>query len=102
MKYVVLDSFKADYKRRSPSEQVLFRAALRVFVDAGDRYAVDPASAWPTSLRVKGVENAPGVLEMTWNFSGPDGRATFAWIQVEGQLVVCWRRVGGHGIFKKP
>jgi len=102
VKDVVLDTFKADYKRLSPSEQVLFRVALRVFVEACDRYAVNPSSAWPTSLRVKGVENAPGVLEMTWSLSGPDGRATFAWIQVEGQLAVCWRRVGGHGIFERP
>ena len=102
MKYVVLDSFKADYKRLSPSEQVLFKAALRVFIEACERYVVDPSSAWPASLRVKGVENAPGVLEMTWSFSGPDGRATFAWIQVDGQLAVRWRRVGGHEIFSNP
>ena len=102
MKYAVLAAFKADYKRLSPSEQVLFKSALRVFIEARDRYAVDPSSAWPASLRVKGVENAPGVLEMTWSFSGPDGRATFAWIQVEGELAVRWRRVSGHGIFKKP
>ena len=102
MKYAVLDSFKADYKRLSTSEQDLFRTALRDFIEACDRYAIDPSTAWPASLRVKGVENAPGVLEMTWSFSGPDGRATFEWIQIDGQLAVRWRRLGGHAIFKNP
>ena len=102
MKYVVLDSFKADYKRLSPSEQVRFKAVLRVFIEACERYAADPSSAWPASLRVKGVENAPGVMEMTWSFSGPDGRATFAWIQIGGQLSVRLRRIGGHEISSKP
>jgi hypothetical protein len=102
VKYAVLDSFKADYKRLSASEQDLFREALVDFIEACDRYAVDPSSAWPAALRVKDVENAPGVLEMTWSFSGPDGRATFEWIRSEGQLAVRWRRIGGHAIFKRP
>ncbi len=102
MKYAVLDSFKADYKRRSASEQDLFKKALGDFIEACDRYAIDPSIAWPASLRVKDVENAPGVLEMTWSFSGPDGRATFEWIQIEGQLAVRWRRVGGHAILQMP
>jgi hypothetical protein len=102
LKYAVLDSFKADYRRLSPSEQDLFKKALRDFIDACDRHALDPSTAWPASLRVKDVENAPGVLEMTWSFSGPDGRATFEWIQIDGQLAVRWRRIGGHAIFKRP
>ena len=90
MKYVVLDSFKADYKRLSAGEQALFRKALQDFVAACARFAVDPSMAWPASLRVKDVENAPGILEMTWSFSGPDGRATFEWVQISGQLAVRW------------
>jgi hypothetical protein len=102
VKYAVLESFMADYKRLSASEQDLFKKALRAFIEACDRYAVDSSTAWPASLRVKDVENAPGVLEMTWSFSGPDGRATFEWIQIDGQLAVRWRRLGGHAIFKNP
>lgn len=102
MKFAVLDSFKADYKRLSASERVLFKQVLRDFIEACDRYAAEPSTAWPASLRVKDVENAPGVLEMTWSFSGPDGRATFEWIQIDGQLAVRWRRIGGHAIFKRP
>ena len=102
MKYVVLDSFKADYKRLSQGEQALFKAALPGFVAACDRYAADPSAAWPASLRVKAVENAPGIFEMTWSFSGPDGRATFEWVDIGGQLAVRWRRIGAHAVLKKP
>ena len=102
MKYVVIDSFRADYKRLSPNEQTTFKTALKDFVAACDRYAADPSVAWPASLRVKDVENAPGILEMTWSFSGPDGRATFEWVQIDGQLGLRWRRIGSHGIFANP
>ncbi|MGD0122927.1 MAG: hypothetical protein ABSC46_10250 [Candidatus Limnocylindrales bacterium] len=102
MKYAVIDSFKADYKRLSRDEQALFQSALKVFVPACDRYAADPSAAWPASLRVKDVENAPGIMEMTWSFSGPDGRATFEWVQIDGRLGLRWRRIGGHAIFKNP
>jgi hypothetical protein len=102
LKYVVVDSFKADYKRLSRDERALFLSALGVFAPACDRFAADPSAAWPASLRVKKVENAPGIMEMTWSFSGPDGRATFEWVQIDGRLGLRWRRIGGHGIFKNP
>ena len=101
MKYVVLDSFRADYRRLPDAERALFRAVLSDFNAACDRYAADPSMPWPASLRVKSVENAPGVWEMTWSFSGPDGRATFEWVQFEGEPAVRWRRIGGHAIFRK-
>lgn len=102
MKFEVTDSFRADRKRLSKSEQRLVAEALQTFVAACDRFAVDPTVAWPASLRVKGVEGAPGIMEMTWNFAGPDGRATFEWIQIDGELAVRWRRIGNHTIFTKP
>ncbi len=102
MKYVVLDSFKADYRRLSPSDQAIFKATLPDFVAACDRYAVDPAARWPASLRVKPIQSAPGLWEMTWSFAGPDGRATFEWVRVDGEIAVRWRRIGGHEVFKSP
>ena len=102
MKYVVLDSFRADYGRLSKSEQALFKKALPDFVAACERFAVDSSVAWPASLRVKAIQSAPGIMEMTWSFSGPDGRATFEWVQVDGQLAIRWRRVGGHAILRDP
>ena len=102
MKFVVLDAFKADYRRLSSTDRGTFKKALREFVAACDRYADDRAVAWPASLRVKKVESAPGIWEMTWSFAGPDGRATFEWVEVDGALAVRWRRIGDHRIFRKP
>jgi hypothetical protein len=51
---------------------------------------------------VKSVQGAQGVWEMTWSFAGPDGRATFEWITIDGEPAVRWRRVGGHAIFTDP
>ena len=99
---MVLASFEADYRRLPPSEQARFKAALRTFVLACDRFVVDPAMAWPASLRVKAVESAPGIWEMTWSFSGPDGRVTFEWVQIDGTLGVRCRRIGGHATFRRP
>jgi hypothetical protein len=51
---------------------------------------------------VKDVEGAPGIWEMTWSFAGPDGRATFEWIEIRGEPGIRWRRIGGHAIFGAP
>ena len=51
---------------------------------------------------MKPVEGAPGIFEMTWSFKGPDGRATFEWIQIDGTFGVRWRRIGDHSIFRRP
>ena len=93
MKFEVTDAFRGDRKRLYESERRLVGEVIPTFVAACDRYAADPNTAWPASLRVKDVERAPGVLEMTWSFSGPDGRATFEWVQMDGQLAVRWRRI---------
>jgi hypothetical protein len=102
VKFEVTDAFRTDRKRLSTSERRLLADVLPRFVDACDRHAADPTVAWAASLRVKAVEGAPGVFEMTWSFSGPDGRATFEWIHIDGELAVRWRRIGGHGIFEDP
>ena len=63
---------------------------------------MDPTAKWPASLRVRSVQRAPGIWEMTWSFSGPDGRATFEWIVIDGEPGIRWRRIGGHAIFGSP
>ena len=88
----------------------MFRESVAVFSDACDRVQADPSQAWPSSLRVKSVRSAPGVFEMTWSFSGPDGRATWEWCTISSmengvevnRPAVRWRRVGNDAIFKKP
>lgn len=108
MRFERTDPFKADYKALSERERQMFREAVRLFSTACDRFIETRDSAsWPASLRVKAVVNAPGIFEMTWSFSGPDGRATWEWItvvDVDGKRVpaVRWRRLGSHRIFRDP
>ncbi len=103
MKWQSTPAFDADLARLSPGELKLFREAVRTtFVSAAERRSRDPSSRWPAKLRVKKVAAATGIWEMTWSFSGPDGRATFEWISIEGEPAIRWRRVGGHEIFRNP
>jgi hypothetical protein len=102
VKFELTASFLADRNRLSAEELEIVRKNLPDFVAACERLAVDPSAKWPASLRVKDVENAPGILEVTFNFAGPDIRATFEWVQIEGELGVRWRRIGGHRNFSKP
>lgn len=103
MKFETTPAFDLDYRRLKSEHQVAFRLVVKdKFAPACDAYAAAPASVWPASLRVKSVRNAPGVLEMTWSFASPDGRATFEFLTVDGQLRCRWRRVGDHDVFKRP
>jgi hypothetical protein len=103
VKYRRTEHFKRDYRRLNTAEQDEFkRVVLEHFVPAAERYVADPGTAWPAALRVKGVKGAPGVWEMTWSFTDPDGRATFEWIEIDGETGILWRRVGSHSIFGDP
>jgi hypothetical protein len=103
LKWETTPAFDADLRRLSQPESKAFRQMVRdEFVPAAERRAVNAASRWPTKLRVKGVKAAPGIWEFTWSFAGPDGRATFEWIKIDGEPAIRWRRVGGHEIFRNP
>lgn len=103
MKYQTTPAFDGDVRRLSQEERKLFLDVVRAkFVPAAERRAADPSAAWPRSLRVKAVKAAPGILELTWSFAGPDGRATFEWVTIDGEPAIRWRRVGGHEIFGRP
>jgi hypothetical protein len=102
VKFELTASFLADRKRLTREELDVVGAKLPDFVAACGRYAADPSTRWPDSLRVKAVENAQGIFEMTFNFSGPDLRATFEWVRINGELGARWRRIGGHTVFKRP
>jgi hypothetical protein len=95
--------FEADLRRLSSSEFRLFRQLVQEkFAPACERRRQNPSARWPAILRVKSVQGRPGVWEMTWSFSGPDGRATFEWLTIDGESRIRWRRVGGHDIFRAP
>lgn len=103
MKYEVAPAFDGDWGRLTASERSRFRHVVTDdFHPACERRRIDPAEAWPGALRVRRVEGATGVWEMTWSFAGPDGRATFEWVEIDGEPAVRWRRIGGHAIFGEP
>ena len=103
MKFETTPAFDADYRRLAAEHATTFREIVRQkFAPACDAFARDPSTPWPRSLRLKSVRGAPGVLEMTWSFASPDGRATFELITVDGELRCRWRRVGDHQVFKDP
>lgn len=103
MRFETTPAFDGDYRRLRPEHRTAFRAVIKEkFGPACDAYAADASTPWPPSLRVKSVRNAAGILEMTWSFASPDGRATFELITVDDELHCRWRRVGGHTVFKSP
>jgi hypothetical protein len=103
VKFETTPAFDGDIKRLKAEHRATFVQVLREeFIPACDAYAADPSAAWPRALRVKAVRGAAGVLEMTWSFASPDGRATFELITVEGELRCRWRRVGDHDVFDSP
>ena len=108
MRFERTEHFNADYRRLSKANQELFRRAAREFNDACDVFIdSNDRSSWPAPLRVKPIVNAPGIFEMTWSFSGPDGRATWEWTTVPDSggsehPAVRWRRLCDHKIFRNP
>jgi hypothetical protein len=94
--YARTQRFRRDYERLRPEQRRAFRKAVRAFV--ADLQAGRP---FRPGLRVKRVEGAPGIFEMTW---APDGRATFQYGEPlrEGEPHVIWRRVGTHAVFGDP
>lgn len=103
MKFETTPAFDSDVRRLKPERLAEFRkVVLEKFAPACDALAVDPSTPWPRSLRVKSVRSTSGILEMTWSFASPDGRATFELVTVDGELRVRWRRVGDHDVFKSP
>jgi hypothetical protein len=95
------DQFQRDYDRHTAEERKLFREAVTRFVEDLSK---EPTPRFRRGLRVKPMQNAPGIFEMTWETS--DGRATFEFGEVgqvlPGELQVIWRRIGGHAVFGNP
>jgi hypothetical protein len=101
MRYQRAAAFEADFRRLPKREQARFRkVAIEDFSPACDTFRADPSLGFPDRLRVKPVVGAPGLFEMTWSFSGPGGRATFEWIDLDGEPAIRWRRIGGHRILQ--
>ena len=94
--YAWLARFRADFERLSPAQQAAFLVAVRQFVED-----LQAGQGFRKGLRVKGIQGASGIFEMTW---ADDGRATFEYATqvAAGHLHIVWRRIGTHAIFTQP
>lgn len=76
---------------------------MPAFNAACEAYIADTGGfIWPATLRVSRMTSVKGIWEMTWSFSGPDGRATFEFTEIEGEIGVRWRRIGRHEVYDEP
>ena len=93
----VTDRFRKDLTVLDSSDRAKLRRAVSQFVED----LSSPDRRFRPGLRVKGVQGADGVFEMTW---APDGRATFEYGRQlhPGLPQIVWRRVGTHDILGRP
>jgi hypothetical protein len=94
--YERLVRFRRDFASLTPAQQAAFVVAVSQFVEdlaKGERFR--------KGLRVKGVQGATGIFEMSW---AGDGRATFQYAEPlrKGEAHIIWRRVGTHAILNQP
>jgi hypothetical protein len=101
VKFDKTDEFAADWKSMPIDHRRIFHSLMPAFNAACEAY-VDHPGPWPANMRVKPMVNSNGIWEMTWSFSGPDGRATFEFFQLDGETAVRWRRIGRHEIYQRP
>ena len=94
--YERLPRFDRDYKALSAEPKEAFRQAVRKFVED-----LEAGKGFRRSLRVKGIQRAEGVFELTW---AKKGRATFGYGEPvrEGEIHIVWRRLGTHDVFETP
>lgn len=92
----VLAEFWRGWDRLSGEQQQAFLVAVEKFVED-----LRGGQGIRTGLRVKGVQGARGIYELTW---ADDGRATFQFGRavVDDEPHIIWRRIGGHDILKNP
>jgi hypothetical protein len=91
-----LPRFIEDFAQLSRDDRGRFKQAVARFVEDLER-----GRGFRPGLRVRGIQGAQGILEMTW---APDGRATFQFGEPvrKGHVHVVWRRVGTHDVFASP
>ena len=93
--FSLTDRFRRDFAGLTAAQKAAFRAAAA-------KLAADLQSqSFRPGLRVRGVQGAAGVFEMTW---ADDGRATFEYGSAvrESETHIIWRRVGTHAIVTRP
>lgn len=94
--YDVTHRFERDYKKMTTEQKRAFQEAVQKFV-----HDLKQGKGFRKGLRVKAVQGAPGIFEMT---CADNGRATFQYGDAvrAGAVHVIWRRCGTHDVFSEP
>ena len=103
VKYRRSASFDHDFSRLPVEHRRLFLRVLREYFLPGIAAGAFTDSArWPTRLRIHRLTDSD-IYSVTWNFSSPDGRATFHLEHAEDDdPLLVWRRIGDHSIYQRP
>ena len=106
MKYRTATAFDRDFAALPAEHRRMFLAALREhFLPAIAAGAFTGTPPWPRRLRIHRLTGS-SIYSLTWNFSSPDGRATFHLEHgdrvPDAEPVLIWRRIGDHGIYGNP
>jgi hypothetical protein len=102
VKYQTTPAFDRDFRRLPAAHRATFLALVPRFNVAAEGAARGQPAPWPNGMRVKPVQGAKGVWELTWSMNDPDGRATWEWVKLDGEPAVRWRRIGGHAVLDAP
>ncbi|MFE4177181.1 hypothetical protein ACFRR7_34960 [Streptomyces sp. NPDC056909] len=98
--YEATPRFTADLDRLTPQQRRRFHQIVtRAFVP--DLRSLSNGSTFRPGLRIKRVQCARGVYELTWD---GNGRATWQYGKaiLPGTQHIIWRRIGTHDILTGP
>lgn len=94
--YEMSQRFASDLVKLSPAQRQRFQRVVL------DEFVPDlQAGLFRSGLRIRGLQAARGVFELTWS---PNGRATWTYgpERIRGARHVVWRRIGTHAILCRP
>lgn len=103
MKFLTTPRFDRDFISLPREHRALFTSVVKQFHTGCLTFEESgQMDGWPKSLRVRRLTSAPRIWEMTWSFASPDGRATFEFVERDREVMVLWRRIGSHAIYRNP
>lgn len=103
MRYRTTPRFDRDFSGLPPEHRRMFIETVRAsFLPAVAAGSFSGSPEWPRRLRIHRIGDG-AIYSLTWNFTSPDGRATFHLDRAAGgEPVLVWRRIGDHGIYEQP